>query len=254
MKRTAKRATILLCLLLAAVAQGALEDFTTYTEQDTSNVITVTDATTITVNELDFAIQAFIYRDYGVGFFSGDFTQSMKVTTPVSDEVAVSSWISPWGITQAMANIKDLEGTVKPDFIYVVLYRDASSYKLYLGIYASGVASHSSGDNCAMNYGTVYYLTMVRDDDGGDHGTGLMTVYVCTGNYYDESGSSLVDTLSGHMEPGEQNDYRYLWAVNCFTHGGSYGKATDLIVEDLSLTGPLSSSGSPIFDSKLFGD
>jgi hypothetical protein len=57
---------------------------------------------------------------------------------------------------------------------------------------------------------TKYYLDIIRDDDAGANNTGQYIVYICTGNYKDETGFNLIDTLTRDCSVGEKNDFRYL--------------------------------------------
>lgn len=77
--------------------------------------------------------------------------------------------------------------------------------------------------NDAVAISTEYFITVVRDDDGGA-GTGLLTCYICTTAHYGEVGSSTVDTLS--VQCDDLADYRYMYMTTGYvdnTFNGTWG-------------------------------
>jgi hypothetical protein len=72
--------------------------------------------------------------------------------------------------------------------------------------------SLSIDENNLFEDGVWHYIRIVRDDDGGVNGTGQLKAYIATCDY-DDNGGALEDTLVLDCGAGEQNDFRYIYAM-----------------------------------------
>jgi len=203
MKKTAL-AIVLGLLCLTASAWGAREDFTTYTETDPGADIAKT-ANTITLTNFDGRnTDSCVYYDYGVNYFSADFTHQFSF---VRDSYTGVLGHYMWMMANAVDDAQGID-TANGDFIGV----KCVSNDLQLAICENGTLRTTQYNNFLDD--VRYYVTVNRDDDAGAASTGRMTVTVCTGNYSGGYRSTVMSTLTLDCSAGEQNDFRYLYAVN----------------------------------------
>jgi len=232
------RSLILPTLLIAAPTLAATEDLTTYTEVDANSKISVT-ADRVTWAGTGNGETSYVYDDKGAGHFSGDFAHRFLLRMGSSS--AYWAWIGAYCLSTHVGTISGMAGA-GADAVAIRPRRVSSSeYRIYLYLYEAGSGTSDVWSGAAGD--TVYYVTVSRDDDAGANSTGRYTCTICTGNYYGESGASLQDTLTLDSSAGEQNDFRYVYAVTGNGNGedyyASYGYLEDL---DLQETTP---SGAP---------
>lgn len=182
------------------------EDFTTYIEQDVNSHITV-DELTITFENLDRNEDAWVRKDFGADYFSGDFTHQM--TTKATGSIPTSSqpYAVIWGITNI---IDDLLGIIaaSSDFLILALVYGTSGIAPYLELREcdSGVQYLSAHD---IEEHVEYYLTVHRDESVGTFGT--LNCYV----YSDSERTDLITTLSLALHTSKK-DFRHLFALNSY--------------------------------------
>jgi hypothetical protein len=220
---------ILLFCSLVLGAWGTLEDFTTYTESDEGNDITVAQNTitmTVCYPRLD---TFYVYDDKGVNHFSGDFTHRVKVNMSVVD---LDIFVTVWGLSNTIGDEKDWRDA-GDDGVRVMFSRSSGGYRIYIAIIENGGTADEDYYG-SFSLSTDYYLTLDRDDDGGANSTGRYTVYICTTNYHGEAGSVAVDTLTADCSAGEQNDFRYVYPLAGYDDGGVNRDASGT-VKDLDL-------------------
>lgn len=181
------------------------EDFTTYTEVDPNSHITKT-ADRITWADLIRNEDAYVYKDKGVNHFDGDFEFRFKCEFTSSDNVGVSRMVM-------LANIIN-------DAYYIESNGDCLSYSFVKGgdaVYRFFIVEADGGtvysDLSIISAATTYYITFWRDEAVGAYGT--INAYICTGNYYGESGYSLVDTLALYLHSSKK-DYRYIYGLSSY--------------------------------------
>jgi len=186
------------------------EDFTTYTEVDPNNKITIT-STKVSWASYNNAEEAYVYKDYGVDHFDGDFThQFICQYANVTGEPIIARWL----LANAIDDYWDLFDANEDsmDFISV-------TGEWQLEIMESGSQSYDH-ESFGSSPGTDYYVTIDRDDDGGANGTGQLTAEIRTGSHT----GTLQETLTVDSGAGEQNDFRYLYSANTanWADSGSY--------------------------------
>lgn len=205
----------------------ANEDYTTSTEIDPNNRISVT-ASVLTYTGLARNESAYRYWDKGVNFFSGDFTHKVDAiyTSRAGDSYCL---VCNWVIANDIGAANVLFGTnclavfryeyINLPYIYL---REVDAGSIYDSIYTDG--------NSPQNR----YFTITRDENVGAFGT--IYLYI----YSDIARTNLLSTRSVTLHTSKK-DYRYLYAIQSYndsTLPSLTGRMENLdigiIVDDLS--------------------
>jgi len=205
-----------------------VEDFTTYTEVDPNNHLSRT-AKRISIAGLIANESCYIYKDKGIGFFSGDFKHrlDMKFTTKGYD-----SELIPWALWNTIGDRYECEAAGS-DGIYIRFYpvgfMRVRIVERYNGTtYESGYRQLE--DDLGISIGDPFYITVTRRGD-------KFSAYFhadkdirdrCLGG----SGSALSLTLHS-IEA-----YRYIYGAQSASTGGS-ATTIDAIIENLEFVSPL---------------
>lgn len=203
------------------------EDFTTYTEYDEGDDITV-DSNTLTFSALQTRGDTYyVYDDKGSAHFDTDWEHR---------ELVNISYIYTSGLPLlphwCVCNSPDLdwydlhEATSDYHIAYARRYLGTQSF--YLAEYDESIGYSDYYDGFGLS--TTYYMTLERDEGIGTYGT--LYEYICTGNYYGESGSNLVDTLAVTLH--EKADFQYIYTLMSYDTGDQ-GYSASGYVEDLDL-------------------
>ena len=224
----------------------ATEDFTTYTEVDPGSDITITEDR-VSWDLVPNPVVGYVYDDKGAGHFDGDFEHRFKLYMS-STNTDYYSLTCAWGLSTSIGNYKAwLDDSSDAASVRV---RRTATLDYYIQFYLVEAGS-STGDVWDGPAGdTTYYCTVDRDDDGGANSTGLYTLYVCTGNYYGETGATLQDTMTNVSSSGEQNDFRYVYGQHGYGYNESYYESTGWL-EDLDLQESISASPSASISASL---
>ena len=199
---------LLLILLLCSVCQAAVEDFTTYTV--VSPLVWSTDAVTFT-NYRPRKWVSYLYKDFGVDYFNGDFTHRKKFILTSSESLI---WI--WGVSNF---INDLYLSIAAEESSVGIYCNHTGGHdwMTLSLCESGYRIRSeAAENVHIEQNIQYFVTITRDDDGGVNSAGRYSFFVCTGNYYGEVDAIDVGTTYCDSSAGQQLDFRYGYAVSSY--------------------------------------
>jgi len=190
----------------------AYEDWNGYTKVDGSTS-TIT-RTGTPCNHIDFVSNrsedAALYKDYGIGHFSGDFTHLIEVTN-------VST-----GYSYANADIWVLRNDTPP--VYGNVTGQASPRvriylnKFYLTYYDGSANTHDYADFTVVN-GTKYYLTIARS------GT-TITVTIRTGSHTGPVSDTLTLTTNSTA-------YRYMYSARVRNTGDNWQRELDIDNLDL---------------------
>ncbi len=212
------------------------EDFTDgYTEVDQASDITIT-ADKVDWSSCNNGTTSRVYKDMGANYFDRDFEHRFKTQIH-------SSGSTTWGVNFVYAlgnrpteDVHDWQGdddggSGTEDFIAVKQRKASTYYGYYFYVYEGGSKTGRSV-YVEVSANTTYFISIVRDWDGGANGVGQYAFYVCTGNYYGESGSSTVG--SGTVDASKLKYFRYVFP---FVSYGSSNPAymTDGYTEDLQL-------------------
>lgn len=188
-----------------------MEDFTLYTEVDPSSHITVTSSSKIDVAGLSRNEDAYVYKDFGVDNFAGDFNFNFEIQIDSGDNNCNI-------FTCVLANaIDDFLGIIAASgsAVGVLLSKDTAS-TAYIQLRESDSGTLYYGSAYWISLATTYYCTLVRDESVGTYGT----LYLYT--YTDADRTTLVDTQSITLSTSKK-DYRYLYAVQSYNSGHALG-------------------------------
>lgn len=182
----------------------AYEDFTSYTEFDEGGEVTVESATKVSwVGLHPRGNTAYLYKDKGANYFNGDFTHKFEIQFSV---VGNLSWTHHWMLANLIGDVQDVL-VASGDAYTLITYDD--SEQIHLRIYENGSFINDGWAAPGPQPSTTYYIEIVRDDDGGANSTGRITAYIRTGSHT----GVLRDTLVVDCSAGEQNDFRYVYAL-----------------------------------------
>lgn len=195
------------------------ENFLTYEEVDTSERLTVT-GTRVTWTDLAISEDAKVYFDKGVNFFHGDFTHYLTVLLTSGSAVDAEAYC--WALTNTVALMRAID-LANGDYLSAYVYQGSTSQSLILEE-CDGGTLYLSG--YPINYGTPYYLKIVRDEAVGLYGT--LYCYI----YDDAERTNLVDTLTRTLHSSTK-DFRYIFALNNL--GAGTTQKTSGYMENLSL-------------------
>lgn len=201
----------------------AVEDLTTWTEEnDTGSWLTVT-ATSVVWDDLPRDRDAQLVKAHNE---TGDFTHKFEFTTAATGETSVDSWVYPYVIRDTNIGPDIATG----DALALYYVKNATGIFLVLRLREAG-ADADFEVSTGLSYSTKYFITITRDDDAGANSTGQSVCYICTGDYNGEVGATLIDTLTVDSAAGEQNDYAYVQLARPRGSGGT--AAQDGTVENV---------------------
>jgi len=187
----------------------AYEDFTTYSEVDSNGYWSQT-STRNTFTNLPNSDSSYVYKDFGVDYFSGDFEHWFEFQR---DDNA-GHVVGIWGLTNVTGTfVGGMSG------LYFLLYANG----LFLGDH---VSAHSDFDFTALSAGTTYYVKLWRT------GTTL-EAKVYTSSSDRESDTNEIRHLSV-ANVDNTTDYRYLQAGYVYGVGGTTSRSG--YVENMNLT------------------
>jgi len=174
-------------------------DFTdpAWTEADPNTLITVA-ADKVSWAALSRNEDAWVYYDYGVDYFDGDFRHEFECELTAADDGAV---VYCWALANAIDNFRDLD-VDGGSFLGIFLYRTGAAYWIYMiecdsgDIYQAGVV---------IATGTHYYVTVVRDESIGTYGTIYMYVY-------SDVNKTILVGKGALLLHTDKKDFRYLYA------------------------------------------
>jgi len=222
---------LILILILSSIAT-AYEDFTTWTEVDPGGHLSQT-ATRATYTDLPDNAEAYLYKDYGANYFSGDFAHAFDL------RVSASSSPSDYFIYMLSLQGNGLSTGNDADINLFVEKVDATTYFIGLGDYA-GSTGNQTGN---LDMGTTYYLVLKRES----------TTYTLE-VYQDSNRQSLLESIS--IDPGVATAFQYLYTTGTFDMGGAGDTQSGYIENlDLNYTGGVSgniSSCTPITTSGTY--
>lgn len=174
----------------------ALVDFTTFTEVDPNNDITVT-PTKCDVSTMRRDVKAYVRKDYGADYFA-DFTHQLTVQVAPSDADCAVNF---WGLSNG-ANTFGEQETNNDGLAITVNRYGAAEYQLFL-FDLETVRS----DYTVISTNTPYYLTVYRRGN-------VLTCDI----YTDADRTILYDSLTVSCN---ETGYRYLYGVMSRDASGS---------------------------------
>jgi len=176
----------------------ALLDFTTFTEVDPSSDLTVT-SDTIEIDSMTRGVAAGIYKDFGAGYFTGDFTFNWRFDFTLG--VGRYSATSIFALTPVYSLTRDNRDNASTGFdIYIGTSHENTEI---ITILADWVTNSADQTNTGYDPPKSFWYTLTRS------GT-TITLQI----YTDASRTALYDTLS--INNGAAPAYRYLYAMSSF--------------------------------------
>ncbi len=187
------------------------EDFTTYTEVDPNNRITVV-SSKITLSGVSNEEDGFVYKDMGSAFFDGDFSfffevESMNGTGGIviaSITNVVGEWQGIYSAGGAGVGVEATQGGPSGEGFFKLQLREMNS-----GI----LTVHNS---TPLLTGFTYFVIFTRNESVGSFGE--IKAFI----YSDSSRQTLVDELTVAL--AERVDFRYVYGVQThnFSHSGTF--------------------------------
>jgi len=191
------------------------EDFTTYTEIDPENGVTVTPLE-VSFSGVNFrGTDTYVYSDKGINHFDGDFEHLL--TAQIS---SIGTYALPivWMLANTVDNKRGMLDS-NEDFLLLEFYQT----QLRIQECVNGIEYEDVWT--AASVGTTYYVKLVRDESVGSYGR--LYCYI----YSDSGRTILLKTLQ--LDLREKEDFRYIYALNTDNDGQTY-RASGFI-RDLNL-------------------
>jgi len=207
----------------AKLGSDPTEDYTTYTEVDETSALAIT-ANRITYTAAKAIYnQYYVYKDKGAAHFNGNFEHRVKhYCSAMGNYLQMGEW--------QLSNVVGDEYYLRNgqyDLLISKLYYDSGSTRCtFLEEYDNALGLFYDSHPNGWNLSTVYYITNKRDEDVGTYGT--VYSYLCTGNFYGESGYSLIDTLSQALHSSKK-DFRYIASSVGFDYNGNTNTCTGYV-------------------------
>ena len=190
----------LFIIFFVVILYAAYEDYTTYTEVDILDRITV-EANRITYGVVNTRDASMVYKSFGEDYFDANFTMNFTVNfAAIQSDALPTLWM--------LANIVESTRYMKlnENFLAVWYYDD----DIVLVEYAERT---EYTDKYAMTPPCTLYLTIVRDET-----TDFGLLYCCI--YSDFARTTLLDSLSITLH--EKQDFQYLYAYNGYDYGSAF--------------------------------
>lgn len=176
------------------------ENFTAYTAVDAEEDLVVT-ANKVLMEQLGRDQEIYNYKDFGLDFFNEDLVIEFEISlASTSDNVAL---IYPLSLSTGLGSFTT-QFDNNEECATMYFYWSSGNVFLNLRIVYQG-SSDIDGTAGILSPDTTYYITFVRDADGGANGTGRHTVYIRS----DSHTGTLLDTLVQDSRAGQSADYRY---------------------------------------------
>jgi hypothetical protein len=204
----------ILLILILCLPAAATEDLTIWTETDTDGYLEVSESSVV-ATAVPRNATCYVSKDFGAGYFE-DFEVRFEFTGGTCSHTDYSPFLGTICLTNTVADWYNLR---EADAVVLNWTRGPTGYLLSLTQEPSGTSTGTTGVGLVTT-ATTYYVTFSRDYDGGANGTGQYAVYICTTNYYGESGSSTVHSMTMDSPAGEQAAFRYALTGQSKLNGG----------------------------------
>lgn len=192
-----------------------VQDFTTYAETDPNSRITVT-ATKVTGASLDQVEIAHVSKDFGAGYFAGDFEHNFEIKlTGTTGSSAI--------LVATVADTLGTENTLDVAGSGIALFSRFGATS-FLREYDSG-AINASVVEFTFVTDTLYYCTLIRDESIGSFGQYSLEIYS------DSARTTLLETLTVNQNTSKK-DLRYAYGLQS-REEGTAGKAWSGFIENL---------------------
>ena len=188
----------------------ALENFTTYTEVDTNSHISKT-STRVTWSNLNRNEDAYLYKDFGIGYFEGDFTVNLTLNITSPDESGTYEHILT--LANSLDDFKGIDDASGDALTIQHLSQSGTTTRIAVQELDGGTLYTSSYYNITAN--TAYYLKIIRDESVGTYGT--LYCYI----YSDAARTTLLSTLSVTLHTSKK-DFRYIYPIQTYNDSNNF--------------------------------
>lgn len=197
-----------------------------FDETDVPGRFALTDATTVTITNLDNDEDVRLSQDMGAGFFSGNYDIRCKLNiSKCTFNGGIGGFFPFMVVADANKSFEDLDAGGHNAHA-VGFYNDGNDYSIRIyEIYNNTFAMHDESPDLSLS--TDYYIHLKRDESIGTYGT--IYVYI----YSDSGFSTLVDTLSGTLRESSMPDMRYLFWGNNWDDPAEGGEEVSGTMENL---------------------
>jgi len=214
-----------------------MENFNTYTEEDPNSVIVITSPTRIDWTDMQENDQAYVYKDFGVNHFNGDFEHWIDMDFGVTSNNGQFFW----ALTNLVDDLIDIDAA-SGDYLALFASMEIDARRHPYLMECDGGAVYSDTGNMNLPPGFLVpgtYWRIWRDEAVGTYGTIYCDIY-STAALRAARGSGDLDRLSVALHTSKK-DFRYLFPL-CSAHEASATKKSTGCVENLILFEP----GGPV--------
>ena len=183
-----------------------LEDLTTYIEVDPNGRLVV-DSAKVVATALSRNEDAYVYKDFGIDHFDGDFSHLARFKPVTSSDTGAV--IFPYLLANT---VDDAFGIQSGGGSYLGCFFISAASITQLRLRESDSGTTYDDISAGLSLGTNYWPDYSRDEAVGTYGTFY-------GDIYDDIDyTSLFDALSVTLHTNKK-DYRYAYAINTFNTG-----------------------------------
>lgn len=204
----------------------AYQDFTTYTEVDPDGKLS--QSSTRSTWAAVTAHTEYLYKDFGVAYFAGNFTHKFDVNF---SSVGGVGEIELWGLANDLGDFHDLLVANKSEIVFSL-----SGGILYIQEIYGGTGYYNTANTPTT--ATTYYCKVNYDSAVGTYGTFYLNVYPTDADRTDNTNVISSKSLALHATPS----FRYLYAAQSASQvscGAGYVENLSLGVTVYSITVPL---------------
>ena len=196
-------------------------DFNEWTEVDLNSHISISESS-VTFSALQRGESAYVYKDKGINYFSGNFSNSF---TLMMSDYAVYPQINIWALANLVGAFQD--GTFDDaDILCLILTHSTEPNEFNIAFMETHNGTEHQSGVYTINKDIEYYLTVYRDTSIGTYGTLYCSFYS------DIERNILLDTISVALHTIV--DYRYIYAIQTMGLGSTNDLGSGYI-KDLSM-------------------
>ena len=190
------------------------QDYTTYTDVDGH--------TTVAATHIDFNApmdaDAYVYKDFGAGYFDAYFDHIFEVKV-IPDPITAFARLGIWAVTNTIDDYIGLSGGGQSNLAMAI--QDGGGAQPYFSLREINNGASTIDTGLELAEGTTYMIWIKRR-------AGNVKAYIYTGGI----DGQLFDTLELNMA-GPTNTFRYLFA--CLSVNGSKVIHTDVDIDNLTI-------------------
>lgn len=190
------------CSSICETEVSPYEKLLTYTDGDSATFLD-THTHSVTVTGMTRDANAYLRKDFGASYFTGDFQQDFTVTiNSCSDNGNVGAIMGVWGMSMsARTSIKDMTNNTDGTALYMYCLSNSSQYKWSLIVNGSATTVEYSDSIPVI----TRYIRMTRT-------SGALTAKI----YSDANYTTLLSTLT---PASDTHAYRYYYPVVSYNTG-----------------------------------